>query len=94
MPNLKSNNAHPLIYSMCNVFKTEHNLFLYVYFYPLPIRNLGAVVAVTKCSPSGDHWSSVVSGASVLAISFLLAISHNSMPPLRLPNPAKSNSAQ
>lgn len=93
MPNLKSNNACPLIYSIYNVFKTVY-IFLYVYFYPFPIRNLGAVVAVTKCSPSGDHWSSVVSGASVLAISFLLAISHNSMPPLRLPNPAKSNSTQ
>lgn len=55
MPNLESNNTRPLIYSMHNVFKIEHNLFLYMYFYPLPIRNLGAVVAVTKCSPSGDH---------------------------------------
>ncbi|KYM85439.1 hypothetical protein ALC53_04682 [Atta colombica] len=45
-----------------------------------------------KCSPSGDHRSSVVSGASVLAMSFLLMTSHNSMPLLRLPNPAKSNS--
>ncbi|KYN33011.1 hypothetical protein ALC56_12645 [Trachymyrmex septentrionalis] len=44
-----------------------------------------------KCSPSGDHRSSVVSGASVLAMSFLLITSHNSMPLLRLPNPAKSN---
>ncbi|KYN30007.1 hypothetical protein ALC57_00517, partial [Trachymyrmex cornetzi] len=66
----------------------------YIFIYPLVIRNLGAVVAVMKCSPSGDHRNSVVSGASVLAMSFLLMTSHNSMPLLRLPNPAKSNSTQ
>lgn len=67
---------------------------LVISIYPLVIRNLGAVVAVMKCSPSGDHRSSVVSGASVLAISFLLMASHNSIPLLRLPNPDKSNSTQ
>jgi hypothetical protein len=28
---------------------------MYENIYPFPIRNLGAVVAVRKCSPSGDQ---------------------------------------
>jgi hypothetical protein len=39
-------------------FPTEITLnqqITYENIYPFPIRNLGAVVAVRKCSPSGDQ---------------------------------------
>ena len=60
--------------------------------YPFPIRNLGAVVAVRKCSPSGDQWSNVVSAASIFAISFRANVSHNSTLPWILPNPPRIKS--
>lgn len=60
--------------------------------YPFPIRNLGAVVAVRKCSPSGDQRSNVVSAASIFAISFRANVSHNSTLPWILPNPPRIKS--
>lgn len=58
------------------------------------MRSLGAVVAVIKCSPSGDHWRSVVSEATVEAMNFLFTMSQISTLPCRLPKPANINSAQ
>lgn len=56
------------------------------------MRNRGAVVAVTNCSPHGLHSNSVVSGALIEDINFFLAVSQISTYPLKLPNPAKITS--
>lgn len=71
---------------------TLNQQITYANIYPFPIRNLGAVVAVRKCSPSGDQWSNVVSAASILAISFRAIVSHNSTLPWTLPNPPRIKS--
>jgi ribonuclease HII len=70
----------------------QNQHIIYKNIYPFPIRNLGAVVAVRKCSPSGDQRSNVVSAASILAISFRADVSHNSTLPWILPNPPRIKS--
>jgi len=59
---------------------------------PLPTRSLGAVVAVTTCSPSAHHWKVVVSADCAWWINFFCFTSQNSMLPRRLPNPHNARS--
>ena len=58
-------------------------------FIPFPILSLGAHVDVMIFFPSGDHFTSVESGASNLAISFLSLTDHISMLPRKFPNPVQ-----
>lgn len=69
-------------------------IFVNVFTYPLPIRNLGAVVAVTKYSPLGLHSNRVVSGHFISASFSFFDTSQISTFPGKLPKPAKTTSAK
>lgn len=85
---------------MINFETKNYKIYFFCFFfvllvtYPLPIRNLGEVVAVTKYSPFGFHSKCVVSGHLMLAIFSFILTSQISTFPGRLPKPAKTTSAK